>query len=103
MSIEVPARLVLGSGDRPTVELGGLGVVFTILGEATSGALSMEPIFPAGFEHFFAALGPINASPGDPADRQRQREELGRRYRLGFDPTWVEDLKARYAATGSGS
>lgn len=172
MSTEIPAGLVVAPGEGPSVDLGGLGVVFKIWGEATGGALSivehpMEPrrlvpphvhdaedelsyvvegtfgvrigeleaeagpgsyiykpkgilhtfwnptdvpawnptdvparmielIFPAGFEHFFEALGPINAYPGDPADLQRQREELARRYRLGFEPGWVEDLKARH-------
>ncbi len=164
VSVGPPARLVVGPGEGPSVDLGGLGVVFKVWGEATGGALSVvehpmearrlvpphvheaedelsyvlegtfgvrvgelealagpgsyiykpkgilhtfwnptdaparliELIFPAGFEHFFESLGPVNASPGDPADLQRQREDLGRRYRLGFDPGWVDDLKARY-------
>jgi quercetin dioxygenase-like cupin family protein len=156
--------LVVGPGEGPRVDLGGLGVDFKLWGEATGGALSvvehpMQPrrlvpphvhanedelsyvlegtfgvrigdqeseagpgtyiykpkgiphtfwnptdsparmielIFPAGFEHFFEALGPINASPGSSEDLRRQREELGERYNLGFDPEWVEDLKSRY-------
>lgn len=165
MSDETPARLVVRPGEGSSVDLGGLGVVFKVWGEATGGALSivehpMEPrrlvpphvheaedelsyvlegtfgvrigqleaeagpgsyiykpkgilhtfwnptnsparmielIFPAGFERFFEAVGPmVNSSRGDPADLQRQREELGRRYQLRFDFSWVEDLKARH-------
>lgn len=164
MSTETPAGLVVAPDEGPSVDLGGLGVVFKVWGEVTGGALSivehpMQPrrlvpphvhdaedelsyvvegtfgvrigeleaeagpgsyiykprgilhtfwnptdvparmielIFPAGFERFFDALGPINDSPGDPTDLQRRREKLGRRYRLGFDLAWVEDLKARH-------
>lgn len=164
MNTDPMGALVVGPGDGPRVELGGLEVDFKIWGEATGGLLSivehpMQPrrlvpphvheaedelsyvlegtfglrigdleaeagpgtyvykpkgllhtfwnptdaparmielIFPAGFEHFFEALGPINSSPGEPADLQRQREALGERYRLGFDPAWVADLKGRY-------
>lgn len=73
------------------------GILHTFWNPTDQPARMIELIFPAGFEHFFEALGPINASSGDPEELQRQREELGERYRLGFDPAWVEDLKARYA------
>lgn len=165
LSNEPPVRApVVGPAEGSSVDLGGMGVVFKIWGEATDGALAIvehpmdarrlvpphvheaedelsyvlegtfgvrvgefeaeagpgsyiykpkgiphtfwnptdaparmiELIFPAGFERFFEALGPIMAHPGDPADLQRQREELGRRYCLGFDPGWVEDLKGRH-------
>lgn len=72
------------------------GIMHTFWNPTDQPARMIELIFPAGFEHFFEALGPINASPGDPVDLQHQREALGQRYHLGFDPGWVEDLKARH-------
>lgn len=72
------------------------GVLHTFWNPTDSPARMIELIFPAGFEHFFETLAEINAQPGDPAERQRRREELGERYHLGFDPAWVEDLKARH-------
>jgi quercetin dioxygenase-like cupin family protein len=72
------------------------GIPHTFWNPTDTPARMIELIFPAGFEHFFEALGRINASPGDPSDLQRQREELGHHYHLGFDSAWVEDLKVRH-------
>lgn len=72
------------------------GVLHTFWNPTDRPARLIELIFPAGFEQFFATLGEINQQAGDPEELQRQREELGDRYGLGFDPGWVEELKARY-------
>lgn len=72
------------------------GVLHTFWNPTDLPARMIELIFPAGFERFFEALGQVNSRPGDPAELQHQREELGERYRLGFDPGWVADLEARH-------
>lgn len=72
------------------------GICHTFWNPTDSPARMIELIFPAGFEHFFTALAEINDRPGEPEDLQHQREELGDRYHLGFDPQWVDDLRIRH-------
>src|SRR4051812_7533207 len=72
------------------------GIAHTFWNAAPEPAHLLEVIWPAGFEHFFAALGEL-AAACPPEEFAERRAELARDYDHHFvHDEWVPELKRRY-------
>jgi mannose-6-phosphate isomerase-like protein (cupin superfamily) len=59
----------------------------------------LEIISPAGFEHFFDAVGALMAGGGTKDEVARNQNELAERYGIEFDPESVPRLCAEHGLT----
>jgi mannose-6-phosphate isomerase-like protein (cupin superfamily) len=79
------------------------GIAHTFWNAGPEPAHLLEVIWPAGFEHFFAALGELVATC-PPEELPERRAELALEYDHHFvHPEWIPELEAKYGLRILGS